>query len=573
MKPWLPSLVVAIAATTAVLGSLGPSPGGPGVTCDEMYHVGLMGKPLVTAVRQQGLAFLTPANVSRNFAWPDGGPPVQAPLGHWILGLTHHLFDPAPDDPAVISIGAARFAPALAFGLLVFLVGQWTWRRAGRLAGTVAALSVALMPRLFAHAHFAALDMLTTTACVAALFAVTWAARSAEECHSPASWSACGRFILAGIVWGLAMLIRLHGVLLLPPIVAWLSWRSGYFRLLKRGAGRREESAPFRPLWPPAWLLAGMVTLLVGWPWLWLSPVRNLWRYLASGAGRQAIHVFYLGQVWADHETPWHYPLLMFAWTVPLGFLAMGVCGWLAWLSCTRRGDSSMVESANGDFALVALTGGFLLAVFAWPGVPVYDGVRLFLLAFPLWAVFVGLGAKWLDQGALGRKVPRAARIAIIGLVILLQATGLIVYHPCQLSYYSLLAGGLRGAEHLGLEVTYWGDSVREPLLAEAARRAPGQPVLFGPNLAPFQAPAVTISSPSLAASETVIAGWDASRPEAALGCRYALVYRRQADLAALDWLLRDGQVVAEHGMQGVWTARLMRIPAPVPPRRTEPVE
>ncbi|MDZ7617630.1 MAG: hypothetical protein U1E05_11530, partial [Patescibacteria group bacterium] len=178
MKPWLASLLVGLAATAAVLGTLGPAPAGPGVTCDELYHVGLVGKPLVAALRNQGVAFFALENVRRNFAWPEGGPPVQAPLGHWLLGLTHHLFDPEPDNPNVVSIATARFAPAFAFGLLVFLVGEWTRRRAGQVAGMVAAVSAALMPRLFAHAHFAALDMLTTTACVAALFAVTWAVRS-----------------------------------------------------------------------------------------------------------------------------------------------------------------------------------------------------------------------------------------------------------------------------------------------------------------------------------------------------------------------------------------------------------
>ena len=38
----------------------------------------------------------------------------------------------------------------------------------------------------------------------------------------------------------------------------------------------------------------------------------------------------------------------------------------------------------------------FVLLVFSLPGTPVYDGVRLFLMVFPLWAVWVGIGAGWL---------------------------------------------------------------------------------------------------------------------------------------------------------------------------------
>ena len=36
----------------------------------------------------------------------------------------------------------------------------------------------------------------------------------------------------------------------------------------------------------------------------------------------------------------------------------------------------------------------FVLALFSLPGTPVYDGVRLFLMVFPIWAIWVGIGAR-----------------------------------------------------------------------------------------------------------------------------------------------------------------------------------
>ena len=60
--PWLIGLGVAV----AVMATLGPGAGGPGVTCDELYHV-VQGKRLVAALRHQGPAFFTPANIRRNF--------------------------------------------------------------------------------------------------------------------------------------------------------------------------------------------------------------------------------------------------------------------------------------------------------------------------------------------------------------------------------------------------------------------------------------------------------------------------------------------------------------------------
>ena len=86
-------LVAAVAALLATLATIAPQGNGPGVTCDEPYHVN-QGEELVTALRQQGPAFFLPANIRRNFDWPSDGPPVQVPLGYWILSGTHWLFDP-----------------------------------------------------------------------------------------------------------------------------------------------------------------------------------------------------------------------------------------------------------------------------------------------------------------------------------------------------------------------------------------------------------------------------------------------------------------------------------------------
>lgn len=542
-------LLIALAALVAVLTTIAPDGNGPGVTCDEPYHV-FQGKQLVTALRQQGPAFFLPENIERNFDWPLDGPPVQAPLGYWILGWTNYLFDPAPDDPLVFSISAARFAPAAAFALLILMVGTWTSRREGALAGTVAAAAVAITPRLFGHAHFAALDMLTTLFFVAAVLAVAEAARSGKNWH----------FALAGVVWGAAMLVRLHGLLLVPPVIIWLFWR------LRR-----------RVVWPlVAWFAAGAATFFVGWPWLWSDPLGRFQQFLAGGADRLSLNVFYWGQIWTDRDVPWHYPWVMFAVTVPLGLLLLGMFGvWSEWRASLTVARENFLRN---DGALIAGTMFFLLLLFSWPGVPVYDGVRLFLMVFPLWAIWVGVGARWAvcwsgsctaaaDSQHNGAAVqlppqrsPRAILAAIAALVAI-QGIGLAIYQPCHLSYYNLLAGGLAGAERLGFETTYWGDSVREPLLAEGASLSGDAPILFAPNLAPFQAPAVAMCSPSLNKAGVELVGEKQSEPELADRCRYAVIYNRRADPASV---VGRGKVVSEYRKQGVWLARLVELATPL---------
>ncbi len=54
-------ILIALAATVATWATLAPEGWGPGVTCDEMDHIGV-GKRLVMAFRRQGAGFfLLPA--------------------------------------------------------------------------------------------------------------------------------------------------------------------------------------------------------------------------------------------------------------------------------------------------------------------------------------------------------------------------------------------------------------------------------------------------------------------------------------------------------------------------------
>ena len=524
-RPWIGPAAVALAATVATLWTLAPDGSGPGIACDEYYHVGV-GKSLVTALRHQGFSFFTPVRIRQNFPWRPDGPPVHPPLGNWVLGGMHYLFDSRPDDPLAVSIHSARFAPALAFGLLVLLVGLSARACEGPWAATVAAAATALVPRVFGHAHLAALDMLTALAFVGAVVAVGWAVRRGAR-----PWP----FALAGFVWGLAMLTRLHGLLVFPPVAVWLVWR------LRRKAGL--------PLL--VWLAAGTATFFAGWPWLWLAPLEHLKQFLGTSTGRQVIHVFYAGQAWADREVPRHYAPVMFLAVVPAGLLLLGFLG--LWAKRLAWKDVS-------DYLLIMGTLLFVLLVFCLPGTPVYDGARLFLMAFPLWAMLVGAGAKWVVEHPVWRSTPRWVRLAAVGALLALQATGIVVHHPSYLSHYNLLVGGLAGAERLGFEVTYWGETVREPLLAKAAAMSPRGPVMFAPNLAPFQAVGVNLSSPALLQNKVVLVGWDPALVKSTAGPWYALVYNRKADAAEVSAILQQGRVIEEYSQQGVWLARLVEI-------------
>ena len=84
-------------------------------------------------------------------------------------------------------------------------------------------------------------------------------------------------------------------------------------------------------------------------------------------------------------------------------------------------------------------------------------------MVFPLWSILVGVGGKtvwdWLHNHSRFHHSRRLILVFLFCCYWLSQATGMVSLHPYQLSYYNLLVGGLHGADKLGLEVTYWGDT------------------------------------------------------------------------------------------------------------------
>jgi hypothetical protein len=237
--------------------------------------------------------------------------------------------------------------------------------------------------------------------------------------------------------------------------------------------------------------------------------------------------------------------------TIPVGWLALAIRGaWSGWRDTALR----------PTLQLAMLTMATVLLTFSWPGVPVYDGERLFLMIYPLAGLLVGIGISTIarTEWFAGRrqKLLIAAGVALIAT----QSIGIVLYHPFQLSYYNLLVGGLRGAERLGFEVTYWGDTVEHTIAGAAAERAAGGAVLFAPHLAPFQAQAVEIVNPAFEANGARVIGWPADTATSPAP-RYLLVYNRRADAVVPDDAISGATLIAENRRQGIWLARLYELP------------
>jgi 4-amino-4-deoxy-L-arabinose transferase-like glycosyltransferase len=486
----------------------------PGITVDEPLDV-RPGRTYVSTLRATGLGFFRREVVDRVFADNKEHPP----LGRWLLGIASTLVEPAEilllggPDPVGIYVVAGRVAPAIVFGLLVAFIAGEAGRRFGPSAAWSSGFALIVMPRVFAHAHLGALDLFIAAAWSVALIGADRAIVSDRPVRGMA---------LAGLLWGLALLVKIHAWLL-PPIIL--------IRALTRlGWGRGVAAVA-------VWTAVGLAIFFLGWPWLWFDTLARLRAYLGTGVERTSIYVQYFGHIYRDRDVPWHFPWFYFAATVPVGLHLFGIVG--LWRAIRERDGRTL-------FLVAAIVS--ILAVFS-TNVPVYDGERLYLLVFPLWAIPIGRGFAWLWDRSAGR-VRRGGLVALLAA----QAIGLILIHPFGLSYYSLLVGGLPGAERLGLELEYWSEAVDSRLLDRLAREAePGATACLAPTLAPSQG--VIVTSRNLA-RRRIILGDESNADQA----DFVVIYRRSAYWKpAIPRALEYGEVIASRSRQGVWLSRIVR--------------
>lgn len=530
-------LVVAAAALLAVLLTLdaaGDYPSllpGPGVTLDESFNV-QMGVYQVTALKQYGLGILDFQSIREIFGPDTVYNPDHPPLGRMWLGVCHELtrwlFPPAHNDGLFVT-DCARVGSATAFALTVLFVGVVTTNWFGRLAGTVAAASLVMMPRVFAHAHLASLETfmnLTYSACVLGV-AHWWSwqpYRKGAAVNEPGSSLTATRHqwvvsALTGVLLGLALLSKIQAILIPPVVGLWALWH-----------WRHRAIGPL-----VVFGFVGVIVFFVGWPWLWLEPLKHFRDYFARTTSRAVLHCYYWGDVWSDKDVPWHYPFVMFAATVPIGLHALALLG--VW------GDERGWRQPRLQLVLAAAL--FPLVLFALPKVAVYDGERLFLVSYPMWAVLCGHGAtvawdclkKQADANP-GKALTARLRAGCLVAFLAAQAAAFSVTHPCQLSYYNVLVGGAWGAERLGFERTYWGDSLTRDFLKQVSAAVPeGATIAVAPVLHQFQLDELLKQSPVLRERRIRLVVADPRQFEQGhwpRGVNALLTFARKADLATV---------------------------------------
>ncbi len=236
----------------------------------------------------------------------------------------------------------------------------------------------------------------------------------------------------AGVALGLASAVRIIGPAAVG-IVAVYAWQQKMKRPL--------------PLFG-VYLAAGMLAMLLIWPYLWLAPISRFLECLQVMAAFpwQGSVRFEGMDILAD-SLPWTYlpKLLGLQLTLPTLLLAA-----LGLLHARKNHAGSAVWLASAAWFFLPLTAVMLVR----PNM--YDNFRQFLFILPPLFAWAGFGLERLTQrmGAW----PRSA--VMVGLLIPGIAAG-VYLHPYEYVYYNVLAGWTGNIERR-YETDYWGTAVCE---------------------------------------------------------------------------------------------------------------
>ena len=363
---------------------------------------------------------------------------------------------------------------------VTFLFGYRAWNAR---VGLLAAALLALMPRIFYHAHLDCFDVPVMTMWVLVLYAY-WRATSGS----------LGWAIATGALWGLALETK-HNAWFVPFLVVthFLITRS---RDIASDARRGSFPIPFTLV---AMAVLGPIIFWALWPWMWFDFLRTadgrpgrLSEYVSFHLNHPYYNMEFLGRNWFRPPFPRTYAWGMMLFTVPGVTLLLAVAGlarqiprslremsWTGYLlprALTERvpvlakvrafitaGD----DAKRGTATLLLM--GFLVPLAPWfsPKTPIFGGTKHWFPAYPFLALMAGLGfhyvARAMEEGLADRlarmRLPRPwVPAAVLGVVIVLPPLAQTAHsHPFGLSNYTPIAGGAPGAADIGLNRQFWG--------------------------------------------------------------------------------------------------------------------
>ena len=335
--------------------------------------------------------------------------------------------------------------------LLALLVGWCTAKVYGRRVGLVALVLIALDPFYLADSRVNRAEAVITGLLTLSILSLIRYGQTQRY-----RW-----LITSGLTGGLSLLTKIQGMVVLPAVGAIL-----VFFEVERIRGDRGTAAARRLLLSLGlslltWFLVAALTWLVLWPAMWIRPLdvfELVFEYATRKAGSEGVNLFFMGRHFFNEDPgALFYPVVALMRVTPLTMLGLVLAAWGAWHSL-RSGSLSSLDPTRR--AVISL----LIYLVLYTGAMTFGSHkqdRYLMPIFPALDILAAMGWVSLWQQLEGRwRKLRAGHWAAYALValVLVQAVGVLPYHPYYFPYFNpLLGGGQVGARTLRVG---WGEGM-----------------------------------------------------------------------------------------------------------------
>ena len=322
-----------------------------------------------------------------------------------------------------------------------FVCGMLAYRMFGsRWMALLAMLMFLLHPRLYAHSFFNSKDVPFAALLVIALYLAHRAFRK----------ETLGAFLLCGIVVGLAINLRVFGLMLPPMILA--------MRALDLWGTSREERK--RILMTSAvFAVAALATVYITHPYYWENPLRfiDIVETQSQSEHPTIVEHLFMGEIYLSNAVPWNYIPVWFAITAPPVALLLGAigCAAVCWRAITR--PLAALRDRESRFRIL------LLGCFAMPVVVAialqselyHDWRHMYFLWGPF-CLLSAVGLRALTGGGVAKEATRGVKARLLGWIrggglrqtlvygvvgagLITTLTAMAALHPHQQMYFNAL--------------------------------------------------------------------------------------------------------------------------------------
>ena len=361
----------------------------------------------------------------------------------WLYGGGFDYFAAKVNDwfPAYDDYEVRHLLNALTGLMLIFLTGLMakeitnSWRM-----GFIAALLIAISPRIFGHSFMNPKDI---PFAAAYMLAMVNSIRIIKHLPNPG----LKPMLFTSIGIALAISIRIGGLILvgllgLFVIIAFL-WRSDLRKQLL-------HSTLVLPLIIKLFVVVilGYLGGLMFWPYGLDSIIANPLTALSEMTNfSTAIQMLFEGNHYWSDNLPWYYIPKWQVMAAPLATL-LGLILAVSLFFKAKTKDNSLL------LFLTLFAGVFPVAYALIQDSAVYDGMRQFIFVYPIFVVLAAFGWSSL-AGMFSNKTMEIGSMAVLAALVALPVSWMVKNHPYQYVYINEAFGGVKNAE-TQYETDYW---------------------------------------------------------------------------------------------------------------------